>query len=577
MIPNTTPYLKSVATTLELQRQLASWSPLWLLGGVYVAIVVALVAFGRGRFVERTPDGLQRLTGIPGWAAAAVGTTIYGGLVCSVGLNNDVAWHIALGRDKNLFTAPHTMLIVGLLTITGAALLGIAFATVAKVETGVRIGRLRVPWSMLPLIALAGASLVGFPLDALWHERYGIDVTLWSPTHLLMVLGGSFTVPAAWLVLAEAGVTPKDGRWARGTHLLVAWLTLTSLSGVWTEFSTGVPQFQQLYFPVLICIGAGLGLVAIRLVLGPWSALGIAAFNLAFIPLHLGGGGGVAARNGAIFVGSALVVELVAWRLGTVPRARFAVVSGLGIGTFGLALEFWWNQGARQPWHTSLLPAALVLGVIAAVGASIIGAAFGSAVAREPGMAPRRAAMLVAAALVLVALVVPFPRRVGNVVATVHLERVGATEDALVRVRLEPADAARHARWFQTMNWQSGRLVLAEMQRVGVGEYVSARSLPVFGTGKTTLRLHRGDQVMAVALHLPADPEIGAPEIPAVDRSAPFVNEQAFMLREAHPGPVLFSRVVYGLLLLAAGVCVAAFVIAGRRTRQPSARYALAP
>ena len=181
MILDTTPYLKLLSPSPQLERQLASWTPLYLLGGIFLAIVIALTVVGtraRPRTARERPRARQ---GIPGWAAAAVGTTVYGGLIASVGLNNDVAWHVALGRDDTLLTAPHTMLIVGLLMIAGATVLGIALATVTNVETGIRVGRLRVPWSMVPLGTLAAASLAGFPLDALWHERYGIDVTLWSP------------------------------------------------------------------------------------------------------------------------------------------------------------------------------------------------------------------------------------------------------------------------------------------------------------------------------------------------------------------------------------------------------------
>ena len=36
---------------------------------------------------------------------------------------------------------------------------------------------------------LGFTALGGFPLDDLWHAHYGVDVTMWSPTHLLMILG----------------------------------------------------------------------------------------------------------------------------------------------------------------------------------------------------------------------------------------------------------------------------------------------------------------------------------------------------------------------------------------------------
>ena len=98
-------------------------------------------------------------------------------------------------------------------------------------------------------------------------------------------------------------------------------------------------------------------------------------------------------RAGGIYVVSALVVEVVALVWGTKRRLRFALLSGLGVGTIGLAGEWLWNQDAYQPWRASLLPDAVVLGVIVAVGAAVLGAAFGSAVAREPSHGiPRRVA-----------------------------------------------------------------------------------------------------------------------------------------------------------------------------------------
>ncbi|MGV3759202.1 MAG: hypothetical protein ACO1PW_06610 [Actinomycetota bacterium] len=163
---------------------LASWSPLLTLLGAFAVIVVALVVTGRGSALERIPDALERLTGIPGWAASAMGTVMVGLVVAGEGFYSDVAWHIALGRDDELFTAPHTSIVVGLGLIFCSAAVGIAAATATGAEVGFRWGALRVPWSMVPLAALGGAALAGFPLDEVWHATYGVDVTMWSPTHM---------------------------------------------------------------------------------------------------------------------------------------------------------------------------------------------------------------------------------------------------------------------------------------------------------------------------------------------------------------------------------------------------------
>jgi hypothetical protein len=559
---------------------LASWTPLVVMLVIYALIVAALAAFGRPRrpasgFIDtwaaRTTGGLERLTGIPGWAAAAIGTSMYGLLVAGEGFYSDVAWHIALGRDKDLFTAPHTSIVLGLAFILFGAVVGVLFATLGNEKVGTRVRGLVVPWSMLPLGALGISALMGFPLDELWHRQYGIDVTMWSPTHMLMILGASFSGMASWLVLAEAKVSPRDSRWARGIHVVAAWLTLQGLASSQGEFAFGVPQFQQLFHPVLVCLAAGFAFVAMRIVLGRGWAAGIATGSLLLMQANILGGedGPVATKEGGMYLLSALVVEVVAGWLGTDRRLRFAVASGIAVGTIGLGGEFAYNDGAYQPWTSSLLPDAVLLGVLVAVGAAILGTAFARAVAREPlALRLPRWAVAAGAVAVLTALVLPMPRNVGDVQADVRVEQVG-DGTALVRVTLDPADAAEDARWFQTVAWQGGSLVLADMDEVGPGEYVSDRPLPIEGRGKVIVRLHRGDELMAFPVRLPADAEIGEPEVPAVDRAGPFTGETDYLLRETKPGDAWLSYAIYLLLAGVAVLWVLAFRLAAKRSGQP--------
>src|SRR5690606_13309863 len=156
------------------------WVPFTVLVVGYGVVVLGLFAFGRGQPLERIPDAIRRLTGLPGWVVSSAGTAIYGVLVAGQGFYSDVAWHVALGRDKDLFTAPRTAIAVGLGLSFVSAAMGVTAATVEEVDTRLRVGALRVPWSMLPLAVLGGSAVLGFPLDELWHEAYGIDVTMWS-------------------------------------------------------------------------------------------------------------------------------------------------------------------------------------------------------------------------------------------------------------------------------------------------------------------------------------------------------------------------------------------------------------
>ncbi len=574
--------------------ELASWSALATLLIVFGVILAALVVFGRSggnveskaaAFFLRTPNALQRLTGVPGWAAATVGLSLYGLLVAGEGFYSDVAWHITLGRDDSLFTAPHTSIVLGLGFIFLGGLVGIAYASLQKVETALRWKAVRIPWSTLPLLALGGAALTGFPLDEIWHRTYGVDVTMWSPTHMLMILGASFSGLASWLVLAEAGVRPTQSRWGRGMLVVASWLTLQGLSAPLGEFSFGVPQFQQMFHPLILCIAGGFALVAIRLVHGRFWALGITVGNFLLMQgnlLSLGKevDGPAETRNAGIFIAAALAVELVAFVLGTRRSTRFAIASGIGVGTLGLAGEWWWNQGAYQPWNANLLPDAVVLGTVAAIAAALVGVAFaraaGSTDVQNATDKPLPLLVALAGTVVLISLALPMPRHVGPVDAAITVRPVAEKgtspladpyDQAFVDVQLTPPDAAADARWFQVSAWQGGGLRLADLVAVGgePGHYRSEQPVPVGGAWKTIVRLHRGGELMTVPVFLPADPALDEPEISAIDRTQPFEAETRYLLRETRANDQLVAYLVYALLAVVGVLWISAFTVAAMR------------
>ena len=104
------------------------------------------------------------------------------------------------------------------------------------------------------MAAAGGFALIGFPLDDLWHRLFGQDVTLWGPTHLMLIGGASVSLIGQGVLLAE------------GTR------TQGILQG---EFDFGVPQFRLLFHPILIAFAAGIALVAARIYAGRGAALGL--------------------------------------------------------------------------------------------------------------------------------------------------------------------------------------------------------------------------------------------------------------------------------------------------------------
>ena len=549
---------------------LASWTPLVALLIVFAVVLVALVTVRRDSPLNRRiPDNLEHLTGVPGWAVATVGLALYGLLVAGQGFYSDVAWHVALGRDETLFTAPHTAIFLGLQFIFAAAAVCVWTATAQKVDTPFRLGALRIPASALPMGALGAGAVLGFPLDEVWHQAYGVDVTMWSPTHMLMILGATFTGAAAWMVLGESGVKPTDGRWARGLHVAAAVLTLLGLSAPLGEFDFGVPQFQQIFHPILVSIAAAFALTAMRLVHGRFWTLGTVTVVFLMQSNVIGGEGEgpVATRAPAIFIASALVVELVAFALGTEKRLRFALASGAAVGTLGLAGEWAWNAGAYQPWTANLLPDAIVLAVIGALGAAVGGAAFARAVARDTST-PAIPGWALAAALVAVVavIVLPLPRKVGDVDAAMRVIPTDNGEAANLEVTLTPADAADEARWFQATAWQGGGLVLSNFEETDTpGVWRTEKPVPTTGFWKSLVRLHRGGELMTMPVFLPKDVDIDEDEIAAVDRSGAMESEKTYLLRETFEGNGWLAPVVHGLLALTAAVWLVAFVIAAGR------------
>jgi hypothetical protein len=556
----------------------SAWAWLVLPLASYGLISLTLFAFGRTDetnplrfFFGQIGDTLERLTGYPGWSMAGVLSGLLMLLVAMIGFYWDVAWHIDNGRDQQLLTPSHVMILVGLGGLIYTAAIAVLFASLERADVGLRVGPLRIPWSAVLLTTLGLGGVVAFPLDAWWHSVYGVDVTLWSPSHIQLILGGSLATVALWIMTVEARPWAEPTLFGRAICVLTAGTVLVGMSTLQAEFDYGVPQFQVLYLPLLIMVGAGVTLLAARMALGPWGAVKVTGVYLVlrgFMAVSVGGVMHHTVPHFPLYLGSALAVEAAAWWLGTDRPLRLALGAGALVGTAGLVTELAWihawsiDAGARTPLTLAVKIA--VLGPVAAVAASLLGTALGGALA--PARRGLPAAILAAAGVVLIGvLAIPLPRDVGPVTATVKLQQVGAM--AGVDVTLHPPDAARGATAFAVSASQGGgELVRADLRQVGPGHYVASRPVPVTGRWKTRIGLQRGNEVMAVPLYLPADPEIGAPAVPAVpERTERFARITTVMMREVHRGPAGAAVAAYSGLGLLVAIWVALIVFGARR------------
>jgi len=523
---------------------------------------------------------IEARVGLQAWAAAPLSLGALALVTAAVGVFWDVAYHIDHGRDANLFSPAHILILLGLLGIGAAALLSILFATAERIEHGFHYGPFRVPFAALPMLAMASGAVLGFPLDDLWHRTYGIDVTEWSPTHLLMIGGAVFTTMALALYGAEAGAHRWTGRVLRFRRLVVFSSMILGVSVLNLEFDFGVPQWPAIFQPMLIALAAGLALTAARVALGRGAAIRAALVFIAMRSLlaWFVVGQGHTLPAFPLLLGSALCVEVAFLFAERLPGLARAVLGGVLIGTVGMAAEWAWNSFLYPfPWQASLLPR-MWMPLLMAVAGSVIGLALGRVLAGDRRTLPEGvvgAAVLVIAAL----LAVPATRTTQPLTAHLEATPVGVQRAALDRygmpsyeqdfnlaVSLDNPALARGADWFNVLAWQGGGRRVVKLREVGPGRYVSESPVPTGGSWKSFAFLAAGDRMLGVPIAFPADPQSGRPAIvPEQDSQRAFGPADRLLVSEAHGGAGWVASLAYAALLLVLITWILTLGLAGRR------------
>ncbi|HEX2086167.1 MAG TPA: hypothetical protein VHF89_10830, partial [Solirubrobacteraceae bacterium] len=333
---------------------------------------------------------------------------------------------------------------------------------------------------------------------------------------------------------------------------------LIGLSTFQAEFDFSVPQFRFVFQPMLIMLAAGVGLVATRMYLGRGSALLAVAFFLVvrgLLSLLVGPVLGQTTPALPLYVVEALVVEAVALRYATRPL-RFGLLSGLGIGTIGLASEWAWTHAVmHQPWPAELFPEGALLGLAMALVGAVLGAWIGARLAADTVERPPALRTLAVVAAVALAGMVVYGLRddpSGEPVrAQVQVTETkgGAQREGRLLVTLDPPDAADDAEWLTVTAWQGGGSIVEPLEEVGDGRYRTPVPVPLHGSWKSLLRLHTGSELQIAPIYLPADQEIPAKEIPApASFERRFVAEPEILLREQTGGGGLSWAIAYGVV-----------------------------
>ena len=161
-------------------------------------------------------------------------------------------------------------------------------------------------------------------------------------------------------------------------------------------------------------------------------------------------------------------------------------------------------------------------------------------------------------------------------------EVIPAPERAVeLTARLNPPDAADDAHWFLVTAWQGaeGRSVVSQLEEIAPGVWRTQEPVPVHGTWKTTLRLHRDSAVEGMAVYFPEDKAIPAKGIPAsASFTRPFMEDKELLQREQKPdaSPAL-QTVGYLIVLLIAIILVGSIVLGLRRLEAISSRPGAKP
>ena len=208
-------------------------------------------------------------SGLPAWAAIPAGLIVVSLITALFGMLWDISLHIAEGRDEGpLANVAHYFILAGLFGVFASGFLSMCLPLEKPSRVAVQVA----PGWYAPLggvlITAAGTfALIGFPLDDVWHRLFGQDVTLWGPTHLMLIGGAAMTLVGLAVLLAEAreGAGGGEPGWARlMRRISLPGAFMLGLSTFQAEFDFGVPQFRIVFQPMLIMLAAGVALVAAR-------------------------------------------------------------------------------------------------------------------------------------------------------------------------------------------------------------------------------------------------------------------------------------------------------------------------
>jgi hypothetical protein len=216
------------------------------------------------------------------WASVAGVTS------AMIGGHWDISWHRSIGRDDFWTPAHIAIYLCGVIAGISSAYLILATTFGRGLyprEATVKIWGFRGPIGAFFTAWGGVAMLTSAPFDNWWHNAYGLDVKIFSPPHVLLILG-ILAIQLGALLLMLGYMNRAEGALKRKYNFLflyIGGLILMLMSVLILEFTNRIYMHSAFFYrTVAIAIPAVfIGIAhASRL---PWAATAVAAVYTIFM------------------------------------------------------------------------------------------------------------------------------------------------------------------------------------------------------------------------------------------------------------------------------------------------------
>jgi len=488
---------------------------------------------GGATWLRRIAGKADSITGLPGWAVLPGLGAILGALVALFGATWDIGLHIDIGRDDGpLGTLAHWPMLLGLEWIFLMGVLAIVMSPTDRDEqspASMTVLGWTAPAGAILLMAGGAFSLLGFPLDDLWHRTFGQDVTLWGPTHTMFIGGIAAAGSGALLLMVEGArvrnINPFTGAFSYYLPIgsVLAGLFLYLTTAVLHEFNWGVPQYRAVWMPYFLALGGAFAMVLAYQLngrLGPLRALLVWLPVQVLIMLFVGQVTGTTPPAMPLFIAQTAIVTALGWRGRWQSPLRFALVAGALCGVGGFAADYAWTHAAYPlPWQQGLIVEGLLTSILVAIAGALLGALMAGALRNELALFGRPLAVALASAAVILGLAinnvqvtVPDGLTAAISVENVRQQPIGHRGEMStvgdVTVRLSDPSLARDGNWAYVLAWQGRGRAIAKLVEQADGTLRSAGPVPLSGNWKSFVRIHKGYAEVAAPIRMAADPAI---------------------------------------------------------------------